>query len=852
MRKIFSLLFILFFVIMNHIVFSQNQNSLDLEFGGELVHPKNDSNYPCVTPEEYSNILKECNENIYLLKNKGILSSKDNQTMAAVKFSWPLRTVSGFNDFSYYTIFNYVDQDPVATTIKDYNCGTATYDGHNGVDIALEPYPFLKMDNNTVEVIAAAPGTIVNKGDGNYDKNCARNNSSVNYIAIQHSDGTIAYYYHMKKNSVTSKAIGQTVTLGEFLGNVGSSGSSTAPHLHFELRNGNNVLDPFTGTCNSLNPSTLWVNQKPYTEPAIIKVSINKVLPVLPACPDTETPNDDSTFKNSGTAMFLIFMRNETISTTANMKILNPDGSTFSSWIHNCTNTYFSTYWYMTKTLPTTPGIYTFEANYNNQTCSKTFEIAGAKITPLSNTTFCQGDSVILSANSGVSYLWSNGETTQNIIVKSSGNYSVTVKNSGGTLVTSPIVTVTVNPLPIANITPSGKISICQNDVLILSANQATSYLWSNGETTQNIKVSKEGNYFVKITNENGCSSYSNTLSVSINPRPDKSLVVKNKIIIANQSNALYQWLDCSNSFSTLVGETNQSFTPKKSGSFAVRITLNDCVDTSICQAISIDVKVASVSLNKKLIILIMGDSLKLNANILPQNASNQTINWFSTDSKIASVSNSGLVKANSLGATKIIVNTIDGNKTDTCLVNVVSKEINVLQVFINRKVDTLYMGNKQKDTVQLSSVIYPSDATNTKVKWISTDSTIARVSQNGFVKANSSGKVSIYVKTDDGNKTDTCLITVLNTTSIEENTQNILPIFPNPSKENFSIPLNCSELESDVKIISNSGKLVYNMKFENNIEESMNIDCSKWANGAYFVQVICDKHTKNYKVVIE
>ncbi|MCX6146799.1 MAG: Ig-like domain-containing protein [Candidatus Kapabacteria bacterium] len=832
MKKLFTLFFVLFFVIFNHITLSQNKPSSEIEQGGELLLPKNDVNFPCVTPEQYSIILQQCADNISILKKKGIISSKNNQTMAVVKFNWPLRTVAGFNDYSYYSIFNYVDQDPAVTAIKDYNCGTATYDGHNGADIALEPYPFLLMDNNTVEVIAAAPGTIVNKADGNFDKNCARNNLAVNYVAIQHSDGTIAYYYHMKKGSITSKAIGQTVALGELLGNVGSSGSSTAPHLHFEVRNGSKVIDPFTGTCNLLNPTTWWVNQKPYTEPAVIKVSINKSLPVLPACPDTETPNEDSTFKNSGTAYFLIFMRNETTSTSANMKIMNPDGSTFSTWIHNCTNNYFSSYWYMTRTLPTSPGIYTFEASYNNLTCSKTFEVTGAKVTPNGATTFCQGDSVILSASIGVSYLWSNGETTKDIIVKSSGNYSVTIKNSSGTLNTSPIVTVTVNPLPIASITPNGKISICQNEVLILSATPASSYIWSNGETTQNIKISQSGEYFVKITNENACSSISNTVSVTINPKPDKSITASNNTLTANQSNAIYQWLDCSNSFSDIIGETKQSFTPKKSGNYALKISLNNCSDTSICSLVSIEVKVNSISLNKKISTLKIGDSINLISTILPPNATNQNVSWSSSDSKIAIVTNSGLIKALSLGNAKIIVKTIDGNFSDTCNINIVNNEIHVLQVFINRKIDTLYLGNIQKDTAQLSSVLYPSDATNSKVNWFSTDSTIASVNQNGLVKAQNLGKTSVYVKTNDGNKTDTCFISVLIPTGIEETSLNDnIIILPNPVSDFLYISIPNTQFFL-IEISNIIGQTVFKS------ENKTRLDLSNIPKGNYLLKV--------------
>ncbi|REJ82829.1 MAG: hypothetical protein DWQ44_01560 [Bacteroidetes bacterium] len=66
-------------------------------------------------------------------------------------------------------------------------------------------------------------------------------------------------------------------------------------------------------------------------------------------------------------------------------------------------------------------------------------------ITPVGPTTFCIGGSVELMSSSGVSYLWSNNETTQSIIVTSSGNYTVTVTDGSNCTAVSAPVTVTVN-----------------------------------------------------------------------------------------------------------------------------------------------------------------------------------------------------------------------------------------------------------------------------------------------------------------------------------------------------------------------------------------------------------------------
>ncbi len=363
------------------------QTDIDVpeENGGEYPTGINDAKNPCISPEQYKEIEQRCNGNALLFISD---APSKASVLPAVPLNWPLKAAAGFTDCSYYFISAHVDQDNAPTTFHDYNCGTITYDGHKGTDIAIEPFPFYKMDNNQVEVIAAAAGTIIDKHDGEYDKNCVGAGSGLiaNYVVVQHANGSRALYWHMKKNSLTGKAIGQTVAAGEYLGVVGSSGSSSGPHLHFEIWAGNTsstVNDPFSGTCNILNASTWWVSQKPYTEPEVLKASVHTTDLTLPACPLTETLNESTSYTipfqgaglAPGYAKFYIFLRNETSGTTVNMSILNPNSTVFNSWTRNCVNNYNYSYWGYSKLLPVTPGTYTFQATYNGITCAQSFTI---------------------------------------------------------------------------------------------------------------------------------------------------------------------------------------------------------------------------------------------------------------------------------------------------------------------------------------------------------------------------------------------------------------------------------------------------------------------------------------------
>src|SRR5947209_19968564 len=108
---------------------------------------------------------------------------------------------------------------------------------------------------------------------------------------------------------------------------------------------------------------------------------------------------------------------------------------------------------------------------------------------------FRSGGSVTLDAGAGFSsYLWSNGDTTRTITVATNGTFTVRVTdaNSCQSLASAP-VTVTVNPLPVAAITPPGPVTFCQGGSVTLDAGAGfSSYLWSNGDRSEERRVGKE------------------------------------------------------------------------------------------------------------------------------------------------------------------------------------------------------------------------------------------------------------------------------------------------------------------------------------------------------------------------
>lgn len=130
----------------------------------------------------------------------------------------------------------------------------------------------------------------------------------------------------------------------------------------------------------------------------------------------------------------------------------------------------------------------------------------------------CEGDSITLTASGAQSYVWSTGATTQSITVSpnTTTTYTVTGTDSEGNT-TSDAVVVTVNEIPIANAGDDAE--VCEGSEITLTASGGTTYLWSNGETTQSITVSPTTttNYSV-IATSNGCSS-TDEVTVTVLPR---------------------------------------------------------------------------------------------------------------------------------------------------------------------------------------------------------------------------------------------------------------------------------------------------------------------------------------------
>lgn len=384
--------------------------------GGEFVF--NPSKNPCLTTTQRSVIKQELINNVNTLRLQNNLefqpsANRGNHPL----FIWPIQKANNvtFNDV--WAISGYVDHNAnYPNQLTDFNCGTRSYDtasgyNHQGVDIYNWPFTWKLMDDNAVEIIAAAPGQIIAKHDGEFDRSCNFNSNIWNAIYVQHADGSVAWYGHMKNGSLSTKNVGDNVAQGEFLGIVGSSGNSTGPHLHFEVYTDasfTQLVDPFSGNCNSMNATSWWANQKPYVDSNINAIMTHSQAPnVFPACPTTETPYESNDFDISDDIYLSAFLRDQVANTPLLLKVIRPNGTYLYDWSYMATVDSSSWYYYWYFPVDAV-GTWTWEVTYQGQTESHNFNVTdqlGVEDRTLENTSIYPNptnDIVTINSNSVV------------------------------------------------------------------------------------------------------------------------------------------------------------------------------------------------------------------------------------------------------------------------------------------------------------------------------------------------------------------------------------------------------------------------------------------------------------------
>lgn len=315
--------------------------------------------------------------------------------------AWPLQPAPSFTPFGYTATVNFVDHDArFPGFVQDYACGSRSYDtaggyNHHGIDYVLWPFPWLMMDAGDVRVVAAASGTLIEKHDGYFDRDCAIDfgtDDAINAVFIRQDDGLTAWYLHMKKGSVTRVPIGSRIEAGDYLGLVGSSGPSSVPHLHFQLTNDatGEVIDPYHGACNAAPDR--WRVPQPYESPRVLSLSTHAAQPeavdcgVVTGAPVHEAIHAQDRFGPGETVWIHVAFGDHRNGNIAAFELKRPDGSREAQWSFDLADEhlprpfYSGTAWQWSQALPADApaGTWSIEVAFGGRTYAHAFTVAPA------------------------------------------------------------------------------------------------------------------------------------------------------------------------------------------------------------------------------------------------------------------------------------------------------------------------------------------------------------------------------------------------------------------------------------------------------------------------------------------
>ena len=295
------------------------------------------------------------------------------------------------------------------------------------------------------------------------------------------------------------------------------------------------------------------------------------------------------------------------------------------------------------------------------------------------------------------------------------------------------------------SISTAGIISVSEGKIEGVKAGSVTLYITPNSSNPKNLKA--EVKITVKAKPESITIQGTETKTVQVK----KTIQLKASIAPSNASQEVV-WSSSKPAIATV--DENGLVTGIKAGTTVITATSKENPSIkAICtvNVENVNIPVSSVELDRSSLSLTKGDVFTLNATVKPDDATDKTVSWKSSNTAVATVDSNGKVKAIAGGSATITATA--GGVSAKCSVTV---SVPVTSVSLNKTSLNLMVG----DTETLSATIYPSDATNKNVTWKSSNTSVATV-QSGKVSAVGVGTAQITVTTNNGSKKATCTVTV-------------------------------------------------------------------------------------------
>jgi len=238
-----------------------------------------------------------------------------------------------------------------------------------------------------------------------------------------------------------------------------------------------------------------------------------------------------------------------------------------------------------------------------------------------------------------------------------------------------------------------------------------------------------------------------------------------NSILIAtilpeNATDKTYNWSSSNTAVATV--SSAGVVDAISAGTATITATANDGSGITSSCTVTVNVPivlVSSINLSSSSLSLYVGDTSTLSATVLPENATDKTYTWTSSNTAVATVNASGVVTAVSAGTATITATANDGSgKIGTCTVTVNVPIVLVSSINLSSSSLSLYVG----DTSTLSATVLPENATDKTYTWSSNNTAVATVNASGLVTAVSAGTATITATANDGSGvTSSCSVTV-------------------------------------------------------------------------------------------
>lgn len=244
-----------------------------------------------------------------------------------------------------------------------------------------------------------------------------------------------------------------------------------------------------------------------------------------------------------------------------------------------------------------------------------------------------------------------------------------------------------------------------------------------------------------------------NKTSISINKGETANLIPT-----VNPSNATDQSVKWSTSDKKIVSVNNGVITGIGSGEATITAKSSNGKTVS-CKVTVVDknIDVEGISLNTTQASLVIENTIDLTATIIPSGASDKSVSWSSSNSKVARVDNKGKVKALSAGKATITAKSVNG-KTATCEIEVKESVIDVKKLVLRVSSTNLYIG----DEMNMVATIEPKNATDQRVYFDSSNPKVATVDSSGHVKAVGVGSTTISATSSSSKLVATSTIVVM------------------------------------------------------------------------------------------